>query len=209
MILKTCLLIGAGGHGRVLLDTLLSQGTRVGGILDEGFVRGERVFNVPVLGADSWLESQEAGAFALANGAGSPTSSLRRRVYEYWSERGFEFPSVLHPHAVVGREVQLRSGSQVFAGAVVQSRSVIGANAVINTRASIDHDCEIGAHAFVAPGAVLCGGVHVGAGAFVGACAVLLPGISIGDGAVVGAGAIVTKDVAARQLVLGSPARAR
>jgi acetyltransferase-like isoleucine patch superfamily enzyme len=70
---------------------------------------------------------------------------------------------------------------------------------VVNSAASVDHDCWIGAHAFIAPGAVLCGGVHVGAGALIGAGAVIVPGVSIGEDAVIGAGAIIRRDVGSRQ----------
>lgn len=204
-----CLLLAAGGHGRVVLDALLSQGQQVDGILDSGLAVGESIFGIPVLGADAWLDAHDPSAFMLANGAGAPTSPLRRRLFEQWIARGFAFVSLRHPSVVLGREVELQPGSQVMAGAVVQSRCQIGPNAVVNTRASIDHDCHIGAHAFIAPGAVLCGGVRVGVGAFVGAGAVLLPGIHIGDGAVVGAGATVIRDVAALQQVTGTPARPR
>jgi UDP-perosamine 4-acetyltransferase len=204
---KNCLLLAAGGHGRVVLDTLLSLNQRMAGIVDGGLVAGETVFAVPVLGSDSWLETQSPAIFRLANGAGAPTTPLRRRLYEHWSARGFEFASLCHPSAIVGHEVHLQPGSQVLAGVVVQPRCVIGINAVLNTRSSIDHDCHIGAHAFIAPGAVLCGGVRVGVGTFIGAGAVLLPGVQIGDGAIVGAGATVTQDVAARQQVVGTPAR--
>jgi acetyltransferase-like isoleucine patch superfamily enzyme len=44
-------------------------------------------------------------------------------------------------------------------------------------------------------------------GARVGGAAVLLPGVEIGEEAFVGAGAVVTRDVPARKLVVGSPAR--
>jgi UDP-perosamine 4-acetyltransferase len=205
---KKRLLLAAGGHGRVVLDTLLSQGFSVHGILDPGLSVGLTIFGVPVLGADTWLDDANPTDFVLVNGAGAaPASALRQRLFERWSARGFGFVALCHPGAIVAREVVLREGSQVMAGAIVQPRSLVGANAVVNTRASIDHDCAIDAHAFIAPGAVLCGGVRVGMGAFVGAGAVLLPGIKVGDRAVVGAGATVTRDVPAGLRVLGTPAR--
>lgn len=208
MTRKKHLLLAAGGHGRVVLNTLLAQGLAVHGILDPGLVVGQTIFGVPVLGPDAWLDKQDPDIFVLANGAGAtPASTLRRRLYEEWTTRGLGFVALCHPSASVAREVVLKDGSQIMAGVVIQPHSQIGVNAVINTQASIDHDCEIGSHAFIAPGAVLCGGVRVGVGAFVGAGAVLIPGVCVGDEAVVGAGATVTRDVPPRQRVMGTPAR--
>lgn len=207
---KKCLLLAAGGHGRVVLDTLLSQGLLVHGILDPSLPVGDAVFGVPVLGPDEWLDDCESTEFVLANGVGAtPHGTLRQRLYERWTVRGFGFVALRHPGASVAREVLLRDGSQIMAGVVVQPRCLIGPNAVINTCASIDHDCEVGDSAFIGPGAALCGGVRVGVGAFVGAGAVVLPGVQIGDNAVVGAGGIVTHNVPSGVQVLGSPARLR
>lgn len=204
---KRVLLLGVGGHGCVVLDAFLLAGGRVAGILDPGKVVGSRYFNVAVLGGDAWLDGMEPGSIVLVNGVGAnPDTGLRRDVFNEWKRRGFDFALVQHPSAVVGREVELSEGSQIMAGAVVQCRSVIGANAVINTRASVDHGCRIGAHAFIGPGAILCGDVRVGDGAFLGAGTVVLPGVIIGNDAIVGAGSVVTRDVSSGDFVVGAPA---
>ena len=49
--------------------------------------------------------------------------------------------------------------------------------------------------------------VVIGRGVFIGARALVLKGVSIGDRAIVGAGAVVTKDVPARHVAVGNPAR--
>lgn len=204
------LLLAAGGHGRVVLDALLCQGVRVHGVLDPRLKAGELIMGVPALGTDQWLDTQAPGSYALANGAGAtPMMSLRRKLFMQWSDKGFAFAGARHPSAVVGRDVSLATDCQLMAGTVIQTGTSIGANSVVNTRASIDHDCQIGRHVFVGPGAVLCGAVHLGTGSFIGAGAVLLPGVRIGEGAVVGAGATVTRDVPDGQVVMGCPATAR
>lgn len=207
---REVVLLAAGGHARVVLDALLAMGVRVTGILDPARRPGEEIFGVPVLGDDGWLAGRDPAATLLANGAGQvPRAEVRERLFESLRSRGFGFVPVRHPSAVVGREALLAEGSQVMAGAVVQCRARIGRNAVVNTRASVDHDCVLGDHAFVGPGATLCGDVRVGDGAFVGSGAVILPGVEVGARAVVGGGALVARDVPGGALVTGVPAAVR
>ena len=200
-------LLGGGGHGRVALDALLECGVQVDGVLDPHLKAGDLVFGVPVLGGDDFLEHVDPGDALLVNGLGAnPLVRKRRMLFEGLKARGFSFDAVHHPSAVVGRECRRGEGSQIMAGAVLQAHVEIGENAVVNTRASIDHDCVVGAHAFIAPGAVLCGLVTVDESAFIGAGAVVLPGVRIGADALVGAGAVVTQAVSNGSTVMGNPA---
>lgn len=200
-------LLGGGGHGRVVLDALLQSGEKVEGILDRGLQPGQRIFEVPVLGSDDWLDRINPSEARLVIGLGTiPGRRRRRELYELYKQKGFSFLALRHPSAIVGRDSLLAEGTQILAGAVLQCQLGIGENTVINTRASIDHDCHIGAHAFVSPGVILCGEVRVGERAFIGAGAVILPGIEIGSGAIVGAGAVVIRPVPAGFVVAGNPA---
>ena len=200
-------LMAAGGHGRVVLEALQSAGARVAGIVDPGLPAGALVLGVPVLGGDEWLDRCASANVRLVNGVGLGSGRApRQRLFEAWTSRGFEFVSVRHPSAVVSPSASLDLGSQVMAGAVVQGGGRIGRNAVVNTRASVDHDCILHDHAFLAPGVVLCGEVSIGEGALIGAGAVVLPRVTVGKGSTVAAGAIVRSDVAESALWKHEPA---
>lgn len=204
---KQIFLLGVGGHGRVVLDALLSRGSGVAGVIDPNMEVGTQVFDVLVKGDDNFLNQVMPKDVLLVNGLGANPSVLnRKKLFEDMKSRGFSFDLVQHPSAVIGRECDLGEGSQIMAGVVLQQRIMIGNNTVINTRASIDHDCVIGANVFVSPGAVLCGTVTISESAFIGAGAVLLPEIQIGENAIVGAGAVITKPVPAKWIVAGNPA---
>lgn len=204
---KAVYLLGGGGHGRVALDVLLACGVKVVGVLDPDLKVGDQVFGVPVLGSDKFLNQVDPSAVLLVNGLGAnPHVVHRKKLFESMKARGFAFDTIRHPSAVIGRECHMGEGSQVMAGAVFQNRVRIGDNAVINTRASVDHDCVIGAHSFISPGVVLSGDVLVGESAFIGAGAVMLPGIEIGANVVIGAGAVVIKSVPDGWIVAGNPA---
>lgn len=204
---KQVYLLGGGGHGRVVLDALLSCGVNVTGVIDPGLKVGDQVFGVSVMGGDEFLDRVALASALLVNGLGANSCvRSRRKLFEGLKSRGFSFDVVRHSSSVIGRECNVGESSQIMAGAVLQSRVQIGVNTVINTRVSIDHDCIVGAHAFVAPGVVLSGDVRVGESAFIGAGAVVLPGVVIGASAVIGAGAVITKSVPDGWIVAGNPA---
>ena len=202
------IVLGAGGHAAVVVDTLLDCGMRLLGLVDPAPPAGrDAILGVQVLGDESVLERYSPQDLQLANGVGGATGAeARRAAYERLAGRGFRFVTVVHRFAYVARGAALADGVQVMAGAIVQPFAAIGPNTIVNTRASIDHDCVVGAHVHIAPGATLSGGVSVGDGAHVGVGATVKQGVTIGAGALVAAGAVVIRDVAAGARVMGVPA---
>ncbi len=194
--MKTPLLIlGAGGHGRVLLE--LVSGAR--GFLDpEKSLHGRTVNGLKVLGGDSLLSGFRPSTVRLVNGVGVASGvAARRGLFIGLSAKGFKFATVVAPSALVSSFVELGEGAQVLTGAIVHPNARIGRNAVINTAAVVEHDCVVGDHAFVGPGAILCGGVTLEESAFLGAGCVLYPGVKVGRGARVAAGAVLKKNLRA------------
>lgn len=204
---KPLVLLGAGGHARVLLSSLLQDGERVIGFADPGVAAAE-LLRVPHLGGDDAVLGYDPGQVLLVNGVGSVGNvSSRLRVYEYFRTRGYAFASVIHSSAVIAPEAELKDGVQIMAGAIVQTGCVVEEDCIINTGARVDHDCVIRAHAHLAPGVVLSGAVEVGARAHIGTGAVVIQGVRVGEDAVVGAGAVVLSEVPAGSTVVGVPAR--
>lgn len=202
--------LGAGGHAKVLLDLVNRCALPVLGVCDPQLaVRGVTEWRgLTVLGDDDAVEAHAPDAVRLVNGVGSlPGQTGRRALYEAFHTRGYRFATLVHPSALIGEGVILGEGAQVMAGTVLQADTRVEENALINTRASIDHDCIIGPHVHVAPGAVLCGGVRVGESAHVGSGATVIQGLIIGEYAVVGAGACAVRDMAAHTTLLGAGSR--
>ena len=189
--------LGGGGHAKVVIDSLTAGGAAIAGLIDPRLDLGGQLLGVPVIGGDELMTLLDPQCTLLANGVGATVKSrANRRLYDLWSAQGFTFVSVVHPSAIVCPEVELAPGCQIMAGVILQPYAKIGVGTVINTAASIDHDCAVGAHCFIAPMATLCGGAKVGEGAFIGAGATLLPGVKVGNNALVAAGAVVDTDVA-------------
>lgn len=201
-------LVACGGHGRVILDSLISTHVNIDGIIDPSLRKGNSIFNIPVVGDDLFLMRLKPIKTKLINGFGvSKDTRKRKEKFEEWTSIGFEVMGTIHSSVLIGAECTISPSAQVMAGVVLQNRIRLEENVVVNTRASIDHDCQIGKHSFISPGAVICGGVTIAEKSFIGAGAVILPGISIGEGATVGAGAVVTKNVSSYSLVVGNPAK--
>ena len=203
------LIVGGGGHAKVLIEALRLRSVSILGIIDaDPAYAGQKILGVPVIGGDEKATEYPLNDVQLVNGVGSiDIPEKRRGLFEKFKSKGFSFATVIHPSAVVASDVELGEGAQIMAGAVIQPGSSIGRNVIINTNASIDHDCQIGDHVHVAPGATLSGGVSVGTKTHIGTGATVIQGIRIGSGSIVGAGALVLKHVSDSVTITGVPAR--
>lgn len=203
--------LGAGGHARVVLETLAAVGGyEVVGLLDpREELAGTTVHGVAVLGDDELLGRQydDGVTHAFIGLGGSGDTGPRRRLYELARSHGFEIVAAIHPGAAVSPSAQLGAGVTILAAAVVNADATLGEDVIVNTGALVEHDCRIGDHVHVASGARLASGVTVGEGAHVGLGANVIQGLSVGAGAIVGAGAAVVRDVEPGVVVAGVPAR--
>lgn len=118
-----------------------------------------------------------------------------------------EYLTVISETAITSGNSEINQGSQILHGAVIQIGTKIGKHCIVNTAASIDHDCILEDFSFIGPNATLCGGVEIGEGSFIGAGAVILPYIKIGKNCMIGAGSVVTKDIPNNSTAYGNPAK--
>jgi UDP-perosamine 4-acetyltransferase len=205
-------LLGGGGHAKVLIDAFLVKGDTLGGwvVLDpDRRLHGKDLLGIRVLGDDSHLpELARKGTREFVVSLGSTGDARpRRRLFDWARSLGLEAAAVVHPRAVCSGWAVIGPGCQLLAGSVVNAGAKLGANVIVNTGAIVEHDCVVGDHAHVASGARLASGVTVGALAHIGAGATVRQSITIGEGAVIGAGAVVVKDVSDGVVVVGVPAR--
>lgn len=204
---KDVIVIGGGGHAKVVVDILQQQKTfTVVGIIDKQERIGQYMADIPIIGDDSGLEAffcENLTKAIIAIGDNKQRASL----YECLRDIGYTLVRAIHPAAIVSPMAQVFAGTVIMPGAVVNASCVIKENVIINTRASIDHDCVLMNHCHVAPGCTLAGGVNVGEGAMLGAGATVIPGISIGAWSIVGAGSVVVSPLPDHVLAYGVPAK--
>jgi UDP-perosamine 4-acetyltransferase len=199
-------IIGAGGHAKVIIDILQErEDCELAGCVSAD-PDIHTVLDVPVVGGDDalpgLLSSGVRHAF-VAVGENRLRATLTRRAVGL----GFSIVNAVSRHAVLSPRVALGAGIAVMPGAVINVDTVVADGAIINTGATVDHDCRIGAYAHLGPGTNLAGTVVIGDGAFLGAGSCVIPGRTVGAWSTVGAGAVVVRDIAEGVTAAGVPAR--
>lgn len=203
---EALLILGAGGHGRVVADIARARGYANMAFLDDAPPPPERLAAMTVLGPIARL-AELAGEWRHAVPAVGD-NAVRLALLRQLREAGFETPSLVHPSAVVSSSARIGSGVVIAPGAIINVDACIGDAVIVNTGARIDHDCVIGRGSHIAPGATLSGGVVVGERAWLGTGCAVRQGVSIGADAMVGVGAAVVFDLDPAGTYVGVPARA-
>ena len=199
------LVLGAGGHAKVVIEQLRAGGREVAGVLDAD-ATPRLVAGAPVIGSDDDLERLRgeglADAFVALGG-----NALRARLGARLRGLGYTLVNAVHPSAVMSPSVKLGEGVAIMAGACLNADTRVGHLAIVNTGAVVDHDNDLGEACHVAPRCGLAGNVTVGARAFLGVGCSAVPGVTIGADAQVGAGGVIVRDIPAGAQAMGVPAR--
>lgn len=202
MISKKLIIVGAGGHGKVIADIALNMKYSDIEFLDDNTAIIS-CMGFPVSGKVSEANKNLDADFIVAIG----DSSIREKVQRNLEEKNFEIKTLKHPKAVIGNDVIIGKGSVVMAGAVINSGTVIGKGCIVNTGATIDHDNMIGDFVHISVGAHLAGNVKIGRSTWIGAGAIISNNIEVCENVLIGAGAVVIKDIVEPGTYVGVPAR--
>ena len=208
--MKPLLILGGGGHARVLIDALRQSkcGNIIGIIDTDPNKQGSLIDGVPVIGDESILSGYDARQIRLVNGLCSiKTTEKRRCLFQKFKQKGYSFARVIHPAAIIAPGVILGEGTQVMAGAIIQPGCHVGENTIINTRVSVDHGCRIGRSVHLAPGVTISGEVVIDDNVHIGCGATVIQEIRIGKGSLVGAASLVIRHIPPDTTVVGVPAK--
>jgi sugar O-acyltransferase (sialic acid O-acetyltransferase NeuD family) len=189
-------LYGGGGHAKVIIDILSSNGQKVAGIFDDDI--NAKLWNMPVYVFPGPFSEQDQMIISIGNN--DVREKLDRKLQA-------SFINAIHAKAIVSSSAKISEGTVVMANAVINADAFIGRHCIINTSAVVEHDCMIDEYVHISPNATLCGGVTVGARSQVGANAVVIPGKKIGSDTIIGAGAVVVNDIPDNVIAVGNPAR--
>lgn len=194
------MIIGGGGHAKVVIDCIRAAGDKPIGILDDNLAVGASISEVPVLGKiDQWQEHAQ-NAFIIAIGNNEARSRIAAQMPVQWY-------CAVHPRAIVSDYATLGKGTVIMPGAVINAGACVGEHCIVNTCAVVEHDCVLGDYVHISPQAALGGTVTVGAKSHIGIGASVRNNVSICDGCVIGAGAVVIKDLSELGTYVGVPAK--
>lgn len=192
-------LIGVGGHSKVILEMAKLSGLNVYGLYDDNpITHNKEFYGLKVRGP---IESLDSGLGIIGIG----DNKIRKRISSKFPK--VKWLAVLHPLAIISKDVQIGEGTVVMAGAIIQPGVKIGKHCIINTGSCIDHDCQIDDYVHIAPNSSLSGGVTVGEGTLIGIGSSIIPNKKIGRWTIIGAGCVVVDDQPDNCTVIGSPAK--
>ena len=204
--MKGLLIIGAGGHGKVIADiaSALGKWDRIA-FVDDKYPDLTQVLDWPVIGGmeDFRMHRQEYPDVFVAVG----DNAVRQKITIWSEEAGFHLPSLIHPRAAVSRLAVIGAGTIINSQSAVNANAKIGKGCIVNTGATVGHDCVLGDFVHVAPGASLAGETVIGEACWIGMRSAVIEQLTVGKGVVVGAGAVVLSDVPDQKLVVGIPAK--
>ena len=204
--MKGLLIIGAGGHGKVIADiaSTLGKWDQIA-FVDDKYPDLKQVLDWLVIGGmeDFRMHRQEYPDVFVAVG----DNAVRQKITIWSEEAGFHLPSLIHPRAAVSRLAVIGAGTIINSQSAVNANAKIGKGCIVNTGATVGHDCVLGDFVHVAPGASLAGETVIGEACWIGMRSAVIEQLTVGKGVVVGAGAVVLSDVPDQKLVVGIPAK--
>ena len=198
MMNKSLIVVGASGHGKVVADIAEKSGYQDIVFLDADESK-KYCGSYPVVGKDDMI-NELSGDVIVAIG----NASIRRRIQEATDDN--RIATLIHPDAVIAKDVKIGIGTVVMAGAVINSGASIGRGCIINTCASIDHDCVISDYVHVSVGAHIAGTVNVKDNTWIGAGAIVSNNLAINGDCMIGAGAVVVRNIESSGTYVGVPA---
>lgn len=194
------IIIGAGGHGKVVADNAVKNGYTNICFVDD-YATGERI-GFPIIGTVLEIERFHDGKTDFVIGIGN--NAFRKRIAE---QHDVNWIPLIHPSAQIAVNATIGKGTVVMAGAVVNACASIGAHCIINTCAVVEHDNVIENYVHISPKGALGGTVHIGQTTHVGIGASVINNIDICENCIIGAGAVVVKDINDCGTYVGVPAR--
>ncbi len=201
--MRELIIIGAGGHGRVIADIAQKLGVyKKISFLNDG--NDEESMGLPIIGKTEEVEKyvKTADIFVAIG-----DSEVRGSFIEKLLSMGANLPTLIHPSAIIGACVEIGEGTAIMAGAVINPCAKLGKGVILNTCSSVDHDCIIGDYCHIAVGVHIAGTVTLGDRVWVGAGATIKNNVEICANCTIGAGAVVVETIQCSGTYIGVPAK--
>lgn len=196
------LILGFGGHARVVADIAMSLGVAEFCFVDAAAREGENFLGHPVVAEYGRALPPQWQAFAASGDA-----QRRQSQCEEIAASGWPLATLIAPTATIGAGAQIGPGSLVAQHAHIGPMAQIGESCIVNTGAVVEHESVVGAFSHISVHATVAGRSRVGSGTMIGAGATVIDGIAVGGGITVGAGGVVNRPLEEAGVYVGVPVR--
>jgi sugar O-acyltransferase (sialic acid O-acetyltransferase NeuD family) len=195
-------ILGAGGHGRVVADIAELKGFSQIAFIDMKFPEVKTNLNWPIIGRSFADVSGQYMAFcAIGN------NEFRLKELDTLLDLQIDCPTLIHPSASVSRYASIGAGAVVMPNVVINAGAKLGRGVIANSGCTIDHDCTIGNGVHISPGANIAGGTMIGDRTWIGIGACVKENIVVGSDVIAAAGCAIVSSIADKASVFGVPAR--
>lgn len=199
-------LIGAGGHAKVIIDILKLNNQDIKGVIDDNQEKST-FLDYPILGKvkdiPSLIKEDPEILFIISIGS----NFIRKEIANKLEGIGASFGTAIHPSAIISSSVEIGNGTVVMPNSIINAGAKIGEHCIINSSSVVEHECELKDFVHISPGAMLAGNVKVGEGTHIGIGASVIQNINIGSNTIVGAGAVIIRDTSDNVKLVGVPAK--
>ena len=189
---KKLAIIGAGGHGKVVGEIALLNQYKIIHFFDDEI---EKIKDFPftISGNLDYLVNhlKDYDSFFVAIG----DNQKRYNKLEWLKKQKKNIINLIHPKSTISKFSSLGLGISVMANAVINPGTFIKEGVIINSSASIDHDCVIECFSHISPNCSLSGNVRVGKFTHLGTGTSVHPGINIGNNVKTAVGSKVYKNI--------------
>lgn len=200
---KDVIIIGAGGHAKVIADIITKSNDNIIGFLDDNLSLQEKkiYLDKKVIGTTKDIDKYKEYYFVIGIG----NNNIRENIA---NDHDLKWYTAIHPSAIIANEVSIEEGSVIMAGSIINTGTKIGKHCIINTKSSLDHDNIIENYVHISPGATLAGTVNIKEKTWICAGATIINNITIAKNNIIGAGSVVIKDINKEDSIyVGVPAR--
>lgn len=200
--MKELIIIGAGGHGKVIADIAYSNGYKEISFIDD---TKKSFDNYQVVGTTKDIDKFDSNKYEFIIAIGN--NKIRKKIQKKLISKGLNVTTLIHPSAVISPSVIIRKGTVIMANCVINAGSIIGEGCIINTASTIDHDCIIHDYVHISPGVHIAGTVEIKERTWIGIGSSIKNNIKICEDCIFGAGSVVIKDIFNSGTYVGIPVK--
>ena len=201
---RSIFIIGAGSHASVIVDVAKSKNLKINCLVDINSkkFKDEKKFGIDVKNLSFLKKIKKNSTVFLAIGE----NKLRKKYYEKY-KNVFNFINLISDSSQISKYSKIGEGNFIGPNVIINARTTLGNNCIINTASVIEHDVEIGDNIHICPSVTVAGNCKILDNCFIGMGSIIIDKIIIQKNVKLGAGSLVVKNLKSNNTYYGTPAK--